>query len=77
MSVFIENRKKMYKKLKPCLCPAIGEMVYFTSDGLHHLLYYQRRPRNHNERHYRAGLIPHLTNVICNATKAKKECGIK
>ncbi|MCX6761193.1 MAG: hypothetical protein NTZ84_03790 [Candidatus Nealsonbacteria bacterium] len=72
-SSFIENQKKVYKTLQSCFCPAIQETVHFTSEGLNHLLYHRRRPRNHDERHYRAGLIPYLTVVINNSTRAVKE----
>ncbi len=70
---FIEKQKKSYKALQPCFCSAIQETVHFTSEGLHHLLYRRRRPRSHNERHYRAGLIPCLTEVIINSTRAIKD----
>jgi hypothetical protein len=70
MSKFIDQHKKLYKSLEPCFCPAIQEQVYFNADGLNHLLYKKRRPRNHNEQHYRMALIPHLQTVITNATQA-------
>lgn len=73
MSAFLKKQIALYRSLKPCFCPAIQETVYFTSDGLHHLLYNSRRPRNHSEKHYRAGLIPHLTDIISNATKAEQK----
>jgi len=72
-SAFIEKNKKKYKKLKPCYCPTLQDTVHFTSIGLNHLLYNRRRSRSQNERHYRAGLIPHLTNVIKNSTQAVKK----
>jgi len=65
---FIEKQKKLYKKLKPCFCPTLQETVHFNANGLHHVLYYRRRPRNFNERYYRAALISHLTEVISKAT---------
>ncbi len=71
-SVFIEKQKKLYKSIKSCYCKALQETVHFTADGLNHILYCRRRPRNHNEQHYRAGLIPHVVEVITNATKAIK-----
>lgn len=58
--------------LIPCHCPALGETVYFTSVGLNHLLYKKRRPRNHNERHYRMSLIEFLIPVITEANTAVK-----
>lgn len=72
LSKFIKTQKKLYKSLKSCHCPALQETVHFTADGLNHLLYYRRRPRKHNEKHYRAGLISHLKDVIENATKTVK-----
>ncbi len=69
-SKFIDKNKKIYKKLKPCYCPALQDTVHFTSRGLQHILYNRRRPRSHNERHYRSGLIPHLTSVIKNSSQA-------
>lgn len=72
-SAFVKKQKKLYKKLKPCFCPALQEFVYFTSDGLNHLIYNRRRPRKSDERHYRAALIPHLRDIIKNSTKAVKE----
>ena len=74
-SLFIKDKIKLYKTLKPCLCPAIQEIVSFTSDGLHHLLYdnNKRRPRSHDEQHYRAGIIPCLHEIVSSSTKATKE----
>jgi hypothetical protein len=69
---FIEKQKLLYKSLKPCYCEAIKETVFFTSDGLNHLLYHRRRPRNINERVYRAALISYICEVIMNATTAVK-----
>lgn len=77
MSKFIEKHKKLYRKLDPCYCLAIGETVHFTSEGLHHILYYRRRPRSHAEKHYRAGLIPFLPNVVKNAKRATKTISTK
>jgi hypothetical protein len=71
-SDFIKRQKGSYKKLKPCFCPAIQETVYFTSDGLNHLLYDRRRPRSAKEKYYRASLIPQLTKVITEATTTTK-----
>lgn len=72
-SIFIEKHKVLYKSLLPCYCLALEETVYFTAEGLNHILYYKRRPRNHNEKHYRMGLIPYLEVVIKNATTATKD----
>ncbi len=69
-SKFIQQQKEIYKHLKPCHCPALNETVHFNSTGLNHILYNRRRPRSHNEQHYRAGLIPHITEVIEKATHA-------
>jgi len=73
MSKFIEKQKKVYKSLKSCFCPALQTTIHFTADGLNHLLYYRRRPRNQQERHYRAALISHIVEVIEQATQAIKE----
>lgn len=73
MSEFIEKQKKLYKSLKSCFCPALQVTVHFTSNGLNHLLYNRRRPRNQNERHYRAALISHVVEVIEKATTAIRE----
>ena len=62
--------KKLYKNLKSCFCNSLNEEVYFTSDGLNHVLYYRRRPRSQKERYYRAGLIKHLIKVITQANSA-------
>lgn len=64
MSDFIRKQKKKYKRLKSCYCPALGETVYFTSDGMNHLLYKNRRPRSVNERYYRLGLIRYIILTI-------------
>lgn len=72
-SNFIKKHKALYKSLKPCYCPALQENVYFTGEGINHILYYRRRPRNHNERHYRMTLIPFLEEVIKNTNSATKE----
>lgn len=63
-SEFIKRQIALYKKFTPCFCPAIQDTVYFTSDGLNHILYHRRRPRKPEERHYRAGLIPYIIPVI-------------
>lgn len=70
---FIKKQKRLYKKLKPCYCPALGDVVYFTSDGWNHLIYCRRRPRNLLEQRYRAGLVKYLNRVISNSTKATKD----
>ncbi len=69
---FIEKQKKLYKTLKPCYCTAIQETVHFTADGWNHLIYHRRRPRNLDERTYRAALIPYLCEVLTDATTATK-----
>lgn len=71
-SNFIKKQKELYKALKSAFCPALQETVYFTADGLNHLLYNQRRPRSYSERHYRAILISYLKEVVKNATQAIK-----
>ena len=73
MSEFIGKQKKLYKSLKSCFCPALQVTVHFTSNGLNHLLYNRRRPRNQNERHYRAALISHIVEVIEKAATAVRE----
>ncbi len=70
---FIQAQKAKYKKLQPCYCQAVQETVYFTADGLNHLLYHRRRPRNIKERAYRAVLINYIVEVITNATTATKK----
>jgi len=72
MSSFIEQQKKLYRSLKPCYCPALQETVHFNSTGLNHILYYRRRPRSQSEKHYRAGLIQYLVEVISGATQSVK-----
>ena len=72
-SNFIEKHKKIYMKLSSCKCQALQKTVYFNADGLNHILYYRRRPRSHNEKHYRAGLIPYITEVISSARHAIQE----
>lgn len=64
---FINKQKILYKSFKSCFCPAIQETVYFTSDGLNHLFYHRRRPRNIQEKTYRAALIPYIIEVLENA----------
>jgi hypothetical protein len=71
-SKFIQDQKKLYKSLKPTYCPVLQQTIYFNSTGLNHILYNRRRPRNHNEQHYRAGLISHISEVISKATQAVK-----
>ena len=73
MSEFVKRNCALYKKLKECHCPALNETIHFNADGLHHLLYKKRRPRNHKERHARTALIPHIVTVIQRATRAIKE----
>ena len=74
MSKFIENHKQTYKTYqnKPWDCPALQEPVYFTSEGLNHLLYKRQRPRNKTEQHYRCGLIPFIPTVIEKSETALK-----
>lgn len=68
----IKSKIVLYKSLQPCICPAIGEVVHFTSDGLQHLLYKKRRPRNKKEQNYRMGLVDFLVPVVTGATAATK-----
>ncbi len=70
---YIQEKSKEYKKLKPCFCPAIGEEIHFTADGLHHLKYKKRRPRKHKDVHYRMTLIEYIPYVLEKATVATKE----
>lgn len=70
---FIKKQKDLYKSLTPCYCVAIKETVHFTADGLNHLLYHRRRPRNLKERTYRAALISYIVEVITDATTAVKK----
>jgi len=72
-SDFIKQQKEKYKELPPCYCPILNETVHFTPDGLHHLLYNNRRPRKRKERYYRASLIDHIVEVIKNSNKATRE----
>lgn len=72
-SAFIKKQKYIYKKLKPCYCPALQETVHFNATGLNHILYYRRRPRKQTEQHYRATLIKYIIGVIENSTVATKE----
>jgi len=69
---YINQQKAIYKSLKPCYCEAIKQTVYFTSDGLNHLLYNRRRPRKLKERKYRAALINYIVEVITDAKTAQK-----
>jgi hypothetical protein len=69
---FIEKQKTLYRNLIPCFCPAIQDTVYFGADGLNHLFYHRRRPRNINERAYRAALISYLVEVLTNVTSATR-----
>lgn len=71
---FIEQQKYTYEtyKRKPLFCPALQEHVYFNAEGLNHLLYNRRRPRNKKQQYYRAGLIPVIPYVIENAIAAYK-----
>ena len=69
-----EAYKKYYKTLQPCISPALNEAVYFNADGLHHLLYDEkkRRPRNAAERQNRLVLLQYVRGVIASATQAVK-----
>ena len=72
-SDFIKKQKELYKSLKNCYCSVLQEDVYFSADGLNHILYYKRRPRKYSERHYRAGLIIYIKEVVENANQVVKE----
>jgi hypothetical protein len=73
MSEFIDQQKKLYKSLTPVFCPALQATVHFNADGLNPLLYVRRRPRSHDERHYRLALIAAVSEVIASATQTTKE----
>jgi hypothetical protein len=47
-------------------------MIYFNSEGLHHLLYDRRtqRPRIKSQRRYRLSLLPYIHIVLSNAIQA-------
>ena len=64
MSDFIRNQKEVYKNLKPCFCPVLGEIVYFTAHGINHLMYKRKRLRSVNERYYRLSLIKYIVPTI-------------
>lgn len=68
---FIEKQKELYKTFKPCYCKAIGAIVHFNSDGLHHLLYNKRRPRDVKQKHRRAKLISYIVKAIENGQKVE------
>lgn len=77
-SLFMNNgfeikQKALYKTLQPVFCPALQETVYFNADGFHHLIFEKRRPRNTAERFYRLSLLPHIHEVVTNATQAKQK----
>jgi hypothetical protein len=72
-SDFIKKQKKLYKNLKSCYCTVLQEEVYFSADGLNHILYYKRRPRKYSERYYRAGLIKYIKDVVEKAVQVVKE----
>jgi hypothetical protein len=74
---FIEQQKLLYKTLQPCYCKSIQETVHFTGDGLNHLLYKRRRPRNKDEQAYRMALVAHIVEVITDATSAIKTIDAK
>jgi|AntRauTorckE6833_2_1112554.scaffolds.fasta_scaffold11380_2 hypothetical protein len=69
--LYFERHKKIYKNFKPCFCPIIQEFVYFNADGIHHLLYKNRRLRSLRERYYRLGLIKYINPTIKNSKKLK------
>jgi len=71
-SNFIKKQIDKYKKLDKCFCLSLQEDVFFNADGLHHILYYRRRPRKYSEKYYRASLITHIIEVIENAKLAIK-----
>lgn len=72
-SEFIKKQKKLYEEITPCYCKAIGEVISFNADGLNHLLYDKYRPRSHNEKHYRMGLVDYIYEAVTKAEKAVKQ----
>jgi hypothetical protein len=62
-----------YKKIKSVTCPALGETVYFTSEGFNHLIYAaHNRPRNINEQYLKLKCLEHAPAVIQGATQIKQ-----
>jgi hypothetical protein len=61
---FIKKQIIKYKNLDSIYCKVLGEMVFFNSEGIHHLLYKKRRPRSCSERVYRLHLIDYLQDGI-------------
>jgi hypothetical protein len=70
---FIKKQIIKYKNLDPIYCKVLGEMVFFNSEGIHHLLYKKRRPRSCSERVYRLHLIDYLQDGISKSISARRQ----
>jgi hypothetical protein len=49
----------------------LNELVHFSADGLHHLLFKNRRKRTPKERKYRLSLLKYVHEVISNSISAE------
>lgn len=64
------QRQNQYKKYTKCCCPALKNIIHFTSDGFYHLRYkVSGRERTIKEQMYKLGLLPLVIPVIKNAKK--------
>ena len=65
-----KQRRSQYKKYIKCCCPALKDIIHFTSDGFYHLRYkVSGRQRTIKEQMYKLGLLPLVIPVIKNAKK--------
>ena len=73
---FIENAKNEYYQIGSISCPAFGgEQVYFTKQGINHLLYKEGKLRSFDGQYRRIKLLPFAIETIKISTKIASRDG--
>lgn len=60
-----KKQRRFYKSIKAIYCPVLKHTIYFTSDGLQHLMYkHTREPRSIAEQYMKLSCLTHVPIVI-------------
>lgn len=68
-----QKAETYYKSLKPMICPIFNEMIYFTSDGFHHLRFDNTRAeRSKVVQRTKLKSLPWAINIIQKTTTVQE-----
>lgn len=71
--IFIKNKQKNYKEIKPISCPAFnGEQVYFNERGFNHLIMKSGKFRTKSEQIRRLNLFSKAPKIISECKNISK-----